>query len=552
MLMAGAAAMALAAACPAEALPADFSAKADALVKKAYPANQPGAAVIVTDDGKTVYAAGHGLADLGAKTPITPATVFRLGSITKQFSAAIILQLVSEGKLSLDDRLSKFLPDYPKPGADATVRQLLNHTSGVQSYTAIPGWMASDKPARALTTEQLISEFKDLPAPAKPGEAWAYNNSGYVLVGALIEKVAGKPWHQAIEERIARPLGLTTIRYGVAEPATPNMAKGYTEGEDGQRPSKAIHMSVPHAAGALIGSVEDLAKWSHALHHGKVVPAALYQQMIAPTKMSDGKVEKYGFGLGQDEIRGQQAIRHGGGIFGFSTDAIYFPKEDLFVAVFTNSDDPTAEEEVVAQRLAALALGEPYPEFEKVAVDRAAIEPLLGVFPVEGGDRRVFMRDGKLYTRRTGGSDLEAFAAGRDRFFYGPNNLTWFEIRRGAGGKHVMAMHQNGASTPELSTRAGPVPPEPKAFDVPRATLESFAGRYDAKMAPVTVAINEAGKLALQLGDQKFVPLRPTSATEFEAEGVDAKVVFHVEAGKVARLVIHQGGKELPADRVGD
>jgi CubicO group peptidase (beta-lactamase class C family) len=207
MLMAGAAAMALAAACPAEALPADFSAKADALVKKAYPANQPGAAVIVTDDGKTVYAAGHGLADLEAKTPITPATVFRLGSITKQFSAAIILQLVSEGKLSLDDRLSKFLPDYPKPGADATVRQLLNHTSGVQSYTAIPGWMASDKPARALTTEQLISEFKDLPAPAKPGEAWAYNNSGYVLVGALIEKVAGKPWHQAIEERIASSRG---------------------------------------------------------------------------------------------------------------------------------------------------------------------------------------------------------------------------------------------------------------------------------------------------------------------------------------------------------
>ena len=148
------AAASLAAAVPALALPADFKAKADALLAASYPADGPGAAVIVTDDGKTAYAAGHGLADIEAKRPIGPATVFRLGSITKQFSAAVLLQLVAEGKLSLDDKVSKFVPQLPSPGGDATIAQILNHTVGVHSYTAIPGWMGDEaNTARPYTTE---------------------------------------------------------------------------------------------------------------------------------------------------------------------------------------------------------------------------------------------------------------------------------------------------------------------------------------------------------------------------------------------------------------
>jgi CubicO group peptidase (beta-lactamase class C family) len=164
------AAAALAMAAPAGAIPADFKAKADALLKQAYPDAGPGAAVIVTDDGKVVYEGAQGLADIAANRPITAQTVFRMGSITKQFSAAIMLQLAAEGKLSLDDKLSKFLPDFPKPGADATVAQLLNHTVGVQSYTNIPGWMVEKNTAKAYTTEEMIAQFKDLPSPSRPGE----------------------------------------------------------------------------------------------------------------------------------------------------------------------------------------------------------------------------------------------------------------------------------------------------------------------------------------------------------------------------------------------
>lgn len=369
----------LASAAPVTALPADFAAKADRYIQDAWPAAGPGAAVIVTEGGKTVYARGRGLADLEAKNPITPATVFRLGSITKQMSAAVLLQLVDEGKVSLDDPVSKYVPSLKQAGADATVRQILNHTSGVQSYTGIPGWMVEDNTSRPYTTEQMIALFKDLPAPTKPGEAWAYNNSGYVLVGAVIESVTGKPWHRVLEERLSDRLGLKTIRYGVGEATMPKMAQGYTAGEQGPKLARKIHMSVPHAAGALIGSVEDLARWNHALHHGKVVSSQSYSAMISPTRVPKGEDAPYGFGIGQDKVRGRSGLGHGGGIFGFSTNSIYVPEKDLFVAVFANSDDPATSPGTATKKLAALALGDPYPDFQEVKVDAAALEPMFGI-----------------------------------------------------------------------------------------------------------------------------------------------------------------------------
>jgi CubicO group peptidase (beta-lactamase class C family) len=542
------AAAALAMAAPAGAIPADFKAKADALLKQAYPAAGPGAAVIVTDDGRVVYEGARGLADIAANRPITAQTVFRMGSITKQFSAAIMLQLAAEGKLSLDDKLSKFLPDFPKPGADATVAQLLNHTVGVQSYTNIPGWMVEKNTAQAYTTEEMIAQFKDLPSPSKPGEKWDYNNSGYVLVGAVIEQVTGKPWYQNVEERIARPLGLKTIRYGVLENETPNMAAGYTDADGKVAPAQKIHMSVPHAAGALIGSVEDLAKWNAALHHGKVIPQAYYARMIAPTRLPDGTTNDYGFGIRNGELRGHKSLGHGGGIFGFSTDSLYLPKEEVFVAVFTNSDSPATDAGMVMLKLAALAVDDPFPTFARQALDAKAVEPWFGLYKLKDAERRVFLRDGKLFTQRTGGGELEAFAAGDGRYFY-PNSLTWFELRRDASGTPVVAMYQQGAVTPELAARSGPIPAELPVADVPRSTLERYVGAYDAPMGKLVVALPAEGPMTVQLGGQQAIPVAAVSQTEFRTIGVDARIEFLVEDGKVIGAVLKQGGREMPAKR---
>jgi len=546
-----AAALLAATAAPALAVPPDFRAKADAALAASWPADAPGAAVIVTEHGETVYEAGRGLADVEARTPITPQTVFRIGSITKQFTAAIILQLAQEGRLSLDDPLSRFLPDYPQPGASATVRQLLNHTGGMQSYTGIPGWMVEENTNRPYTTDQLIAVFRDLPAPSRPGEQWAYNNSGYVLLGAIIERVTGMPWHQAVQERIARPLGLASLRYGVGETEIPAMAHGYTAGEGGVHPSHRIHMSVPHAAGALVGSVEDLARWAQALHHGRVVGPQSYAQMIAPTTLPDGHTEPYGFGLSNGDVRGRHAIEHGGGIFGFSTDSLYLPEADIFIAVFTNSDAPAASPGVTMRRLAALALGDPYPELRQTAADPAELELWFGVYPLRNGEgeRRFYARDGKLYTQRTGSNELEVFAAGENRFFYGPDSLTWFSLTRDPSGGIAMEMHQNGAVTAERSTRSGAIPPQTATASVPRETLQAYAGNYRMGPAPVIVALGEDARLTVQPARQIPRALRPVSETEFEVEGVDARIVFQRDNGAVTRMVLHQGGREMIAER---
>ncbi|HEX8644545.1 MAG TPA: serine hydrolase domain-containing protein [Allosphingosinicella sp.] len=534
--------------------PADLRARADAILEAAYPADGPGAAVIVTRGGRIVYAAGRGLADLEARRPITPQTVFRLGSITKQFTAAVILQLVAEGRISLDDPVTRFFPDYPQPGGRATVRQLLNHTSGIQSYTGIPGWMTEANTNRPYSTAQMIALFRDLPSPSEPGQRWDYNNSGYVLLGAIVESVTGMPWHQAVAERIARPLGLGSISYGVTGEAAPAMARGYTDGEGGTaRLANRIHMSVPHGAGGLVGTVEDLAIWARALHSGRVVSPALYQEMIRPTALPDGGSHPYGFGLGFDELRGRPTIGHGGGIFGFNTDSFYIPSEDIFVAVFANSDDPATAPGLVARRLAALALGEPFPEFRPVPADRAAVEPLLGIYrvgPEGGAERRFFTREGRYYTQREDGPELEIFPAGDDRFFYGPNSLTWFRIARREDGAHVMEMHQNGANEAEAAVRTGPVPPEAPPVVVPPEVLRTYVGTYTTEGPEVTIALGADGRLTVQLSGQPALGMRALSQTEFQVDRVGARIVFHVEGGAATRLVIHQGGRELEGRRV--
>ncbi|WP_161808706.1 serine hydrolase domain-containing protein [Tsuneonella troitsensis] len=548
-----AAASALALSAPAFAVDEGFAARAQALIDKAYPDTGPGAAVIVTEGGKVVFAGGSGKADIAAGTDITPETVFRLGSITKQFAAAALLQLVAEGKLSLDDKVSQFVPGYPEPGASATVRQLLNHTSGIQSYTGIPGWMVEAKTNRPYTTAELIAEFRDQPAAFQPGEKWDYNNSGYVLVGAVIEAVADKPWHEVVRERLASPLGLATIRYGGEESRTPGFAVGYTGGEGAKfTPAQKIHMSVPHAAGALIGTVGDLARWTQALHAGKVVPAPLYAEMIAPTALPDGKSEPYGYGIGQGDVRGVKAIGHGGGIFGFSTDSIYLPEKDLFVAVFTNADSGIASAGLTMNRLAAEAIGKPYPVFTETPFEAATLEPALGLYRIDGGDttRSFFLREGQLYTQRSGASESRVYHAGDNRFFYGPDSLNWFELVREPSGTYAMMMHQNGADKAERAVRTGPVPAAATAsFAVPRDVLDTYAGNYTSAFAPIVVAVRDDAVLTLKLGGQPPVPLRATGEREFAAVGVDARVVFEQADGKVSGLVIHQGGGQLPATR---
>jgi D-alanyl-D-alanine carboxypeptidase len=527
---------------------ARFKAEADLLVQAAYPADGPGAVLLVARGGHVVYASGRGLADVGAGRPIGPDTIFRLGSITKQFTAAVVLQLVHEGKLSLDDPISRFFPDFPQPGARATVRQLLNHVSGLQDYTKLPGWLARnrDKPQ---STADLVALTASHPSTAEPGQKWEYNNGGYVMLGAIVEKVTGKPWHQEVADRIARPLGLKTITYGVTGEATPAMARGYTEEAGRQQLSTSPHMSVPGAAGGLIGSAADLARWAQALHHGRVVDPALYREMTSPARLADGSTQPYGFALRLRELRGRTAFEHGGAISGFSTASIYLPSEDLFVAVFANSDDPVTPPANLLRRAVALALGEPFPAFTRAEIDPAGFEPLAGMYRAEKGPPiRVAARDGKLIVAQ-GEDQLELVPAGQDRFFPADGELVWFGFVRRADGAIVLEEHSPAKADADVdrAVRTGPIPADAEVVVDP-ALLRSYVGIYATEMAPATVAMGEDGKLTIQLNSPPL-PMRPVSQTEFIVDRARSRVIFHPENGRVDSLTIRRGARELQGKR---
>ena len=446
---------------PAAALaqPADIAAEAEAILAAAYEPDRPGAAAIVMRGGHVVWSGGRGLADLETRRPITPATVFRTGSITKQFTAATVLTLVAEGKISLDDPLARFFPDWPRPGARATVRQLLNHSSGIFDLTKIPGYMMSEPTLRPNTTADLLAVIRGQPSRAEPGVAWEYNNGGYIILGALIEQVTGKPWHEAVRERIAAPLGLQTLAYALDADDDPATAEFYGAQDGRDVPARGVHMSVAHGAGALVASVEDMAKWAQALHHGQVVDPKLYGEMTSPAQLADGSSRPYGFGLRLLEVRGRPALVHGGAGRGVDTGSVYIPSEDVFVAVFSNSDELETDAGMVVQRLAALAVGQPIPSFVAADVPLAEIEPLFGAYQVQDGPQlRFFERGGKLYLAFED-EEREALAAGGDRFFFADGGLMWFRFERRDDGVHALVLDPPDEAQPVRAVRAGAVPP---------------------------------------------------------------------------------------------
>jgi CubicO group peptidase (beta-lactamase class C family) len=542
---AAAATPAIAAGAPA-AQPADFQTQADTILQAAYPADGPGAAVIVTRGGKVIYTAGRGFADVEARRPITPETVFRLGSIAKQFTAALVLKLVAEQKISLDDPISRFFPDWPEPGARATVRQLLNHTSGIQDFSKIPGWIGKHR-HQDFTTAELLAVMRNLPARAEPGHAWEYNNGGYVMLGAIIEKATAKAWHEALAERITRPLGLRTIAYASGgRPAA--SARGYTDKDGRQQPVQLSNMSVAHAAGGLMGSVSDMARWAQALHGGRVASPALYQEMIRPARLADGSTRPYGFGLRLQRLRGRTALVHGGAGGGLDTDSVYLPSEDLFVAVFANSDNPPTDPSILTRRFAALAIGKAIPTFARADVALPTIEPLFGAYrSPRDAALRFFTRDGRLYLA-SGDNEMEAFPAGGDRFFFGPDRLVWIRFLRRPDGAHVLEVHEPDAAQPERAVRTGPVPPP---LTIAPAVLQSYVGTYQTETLAVTIALGENGWLTITPAGQRPLPMRPVSETEFRIDSGNMRLVFHPENGEVNRFTMYRGARELHGKRTG-
>jgi CubicO group peptidase (beta-lactamase class C family) len=294
-------------------------------------------AALVAENGKVIFKKGFGFADFEWKIPNTPDTKFRLGSVTKQFTAALLLQLVEEGKLSLETPLGDALPYYREDtGAIITIHHLLSHTSGIPSYTSRPDYF---KEIRRGTYEvrDFVLEYCSGDLEFDPGAKYRYSNSGYFLLGAIIEQVTGKSYEQALKERIFEPLGMRASGYDRAAPILEKRARGYVHGLLGVRNAQHLDMSVPYAAGALFSTVEDLYLWDQALYEDKVLPPEARERMFTPNLGHYG----YGWGIRRRPIgpgkMERLTVGHGGGINGFSALIMRVPEDRHLVVLLSNT-----------------------------------------------------------------------------------------------------------------------------------------------------------------------------------------------------------------------
>ena len=528
--------------------PASPTAAFERVMKDAYPADKPGAVVIVVKDGKTLFRKAYGMANLELGVPLQPDMVFRLGSITKQFTAAAILLLAEEGKLNVQDRIEKHLPGYPTHGHTITIEHLLTHTSGIQSYTGMPGWMR-DRIMTPMKPEEIIEGFKKEPMNFAPGERWAYNNSGYILLGAIIEKVSGKSYEAFVKERIFDPLGMTSSYYDNSEPIIKKRAAGYTGDAKEPRNARYLSMTQPYAAGSLASTVDDLARWDQALVTGKILKLESLAMAWKPYVLKGGEPTTYGYGWGPAKLRGRKSIAHGGGIFGFSTFALTLPDDKVYVAVLCNSDAPATNPEFVARKLAAAAVGNPFPEWTEVKVDNVILERYAGVYRIDANSTRtVTVTDGRLSTQRTGAQLLPAKASSQTEFFY-DQSLTHFKFVVDASGRATeMLMYQEGDSEAQRAPRVADAPKERAVVQVAPALLSEYVGEYELGPGFVLAVSREGDRLMTQATGQQKFEVFASSDTEFFLKVVDARIVFTRGAsGAVEGLVLHQGGREMKA-----
>ena len=532
---------------------AEVARYADAILKSKYRADAPGGVVLVARGNTVLYRGARGEADVEKNVPLRPNSVFRIGSVTKQFAAAGLLKLVEAGKVKLDDPLTRYVPGFPG-GDGITVLQLLNHTAGVRNYTAIKGYMTGPLIQRDLTTAQMIDVFKDLPADFAPGTKWNYSNSGYVLVGAIIEAASGEAWHAYLQRALFRPLGMTSTGYAADPKLVERQVKPYSYDKDKLMPARPLSLTQPHAAGSLLSTADDLLKWTRALHEGRVINNALYTQMTTPA--GSAQEVGYGYGIFREKLRTFPMLTHGGGIFGFISALNYVPGPDITVVVLENDDQDDDRRggdsaDTAARKLAAMALGDPYPALKAIAVPAAALQAAEGTYRFDGDVTRILrFVDGKLTAQRGARGDavpLTPIAA--DDFLY-PDGFNRLKLERDSSGKVMRArIFPNGDGAGEVGIRSEPA--ATAAPQITRAMLERLVGNYAHAEAGLSLKVFfEGDALLAQLAGQPPVTLRAKSPIEFEVEEDGATVHFPAGDTRASEATMRKGGREITLKRV--
>ena len=548
------------------------AAKIDALVQQYVNNKQFNGSVLVAEKGQVIFKKGYGMANMEWNIPNAPDTKFRLGSITKQFTAMLVMQLVEKGKLKLEAKVTDYLPDYPKATGDKiTIHHLLTHTAGVPNYTSFPGFFQT-KSRDPYKPDAFLKTFADMPLEFEPGTKYSYSNSGYFLLGAIIEKVTGKSYADVLNENILAPIQLKNTGYDLAGPILPKRAAGYEKQGAGYLNTPYLDMSIPYAAGSLYSTVEDLYKWDQALYTDKLLSASTKTTMFTPA------LDHYAYGwiVANQKIGGLKdsllVIEHSGGINGFNTIISRIPKDKQLIVLLNNTGGaPLSDMRRNIQRILydqpIEAPKKPLADALRQSIQAESLTKAQEKFKAWKTDKAYNLNEGEVnalgYEFLRSGKSKEAmtvFTLNAEAF---PNSYNVYDSRGEAymkasdsaaainDYKKSLELNPGNTNGTAMLKQLGETVKTPTDAVVDAATLQTYVGTYELAPTFSIVITHQDNHLFGQATGQPKFELFPTSNTRFYLKVVDAQVSFvKNNKGEVEQLILHQNGRDMPGKRM--
>jgi CubicO group peptidase (beta-lactamase class C family) len=522
---------------------------ADTVFAGAQSGVTPGVSVLIARNGQIIYQKGFGYADVGNRVPVTPETKFRIGSISKQFIATAILKMQEEGKISTEDKLSKYVPGFPR-GDEVTIRHLLTHTSGIHSYTGRPGFLKYV--TLSITPSALVDTIRAYPYDFNPGDRYLYNNSGYFLLGYIIEKISGKSLADYLKENLFKPLGMNNTGVYTATGLLDHEAYGYDMANGNIVKALNWDMTWAGGAGSLYSTAPDLYTWNEAVFSGRVLSAESMKAAFTPAVLNSGEKLDYGFGWSLSDYRGYKFISHGGGLHGFLSYITRQPEEKTTVVVLCNSTappagiNPTSNAATLAEYVLWKDMTKQSTLTSDIQVDEKILASYTGRYDYGQGMILIVTLEGKqLYAQMTGQSMFPIFPASDSVFNWKVADAS-IKFFADATGKVTHAIHhQNGQELKVAKL------PEEREVTVDPALFDGYAGTYDAGNGLKIVITREGDRLFMQAATMPKYQLHASSATEYFAMEVNAGFTFKPDgSGKTNELSVNFGGQIITAKRV--
>ena len=544
--------------------------KIDELMKQYYDYGQFNGSILVADNGKIIYEKGFGMANMEWSIPNQPDTKFRIGSVTKQFTATLVLQLVEEGKIKLDGKITDYLPDYRKDtGEKVTIHQLLNHTSGIPSYTSRPNFLA-EVSRDPYSVADFVKKFASGDFEFEPGSKFSYNNSGYFLLGAIIEKVTGKSYETVLKERILAPLGMSNTGYDHHATLIQKRASGYQKTPVGYVNAAYLDMSLPYAAGSIYSTVEDLYKWEQSLYEDKIISVESKRLMFTPG------LSNYGYGvviadqpIGKTDQK-TKVIQHGGGINGFNSLLTRLVDKHQTVILLDNVGLGRYHGQIT-NSIVSILNGQPAE-----APKRSIAEVLYKILTEKNvaaaiAEYRKLKAENSLTfdfsepELNTLGYQLLGMKRTKDAIEIFKLNVEMFPTSANpydSLGEAYLADDQKELALVNYKKAAELDPKnanallivrrlEGKEIKVDTSGFDAYVGEYQVNARLTLTITKEGDKLFGQMTGQEKLALEPVSDTQFTIPDVKANISFEKDStGKVVGLVLSQGTRTVNAKKI--